>query len=130
MNSCENDQPECTECRGRCAYVVAVLGALLIVTALVYAMKHYLPAPALDQARAAERAQKLKELRADEMTGLHEVGWIDQAKGTVRLPIDDAIQLELQEWQNPAQGRARLIARVEKANAVPPKAPEKPSQFE
>ena len=130
MNSCETDQAGCKECRSRCAYVVAVLGALLIVTALVYAMKHYLPVPALNQARAAERAQKLKELRAEELTGLTEVGWIDQAKGTVRLPIDSAIQIELQEWQNPAEGRAKLIARVEKANAVPPKAPEKPSQFE
>jgi hypothetical protein len=35
------------------------------------------------------------------------------------------------EWaQNPAAARSNLIARVEKATAAPPKAPEKPSPFE
>jgi hypothetical protein len=32
--------------------------------------------------------------------------------------------------QNPAKARADLIAREEKATALPPKAPEKPSAFE
>ncbi|HEX4343818.1 MAG TPA: hypothetical protein VH255_10520 [Verrucomicrobiae bacterium] len=131
MNSCETNTGDCKECRSRAAYVVAILGAFLIVAVLVYAMKNYMKTPDLGAARAAERSEKLKELRADESTGLHEIGWVDQSKGVVRLPIDAAIELELREWQNnPAEGRAKLIARVEKANAVPPKAPEKPSQFE
>jgi hypothetical protein len=40
------------------------------------------------------------------------------------------MKLAGREWQNPAQARSNLIARVEKANYVPPKAPEKPSAFE
>jgi hypothetical protein len=36
-----------------------------------------------------------------------------------------------QQWgQNPAAARSNLISRVEKANAPPPRQPEKPSQFE
>lgn len=128
MNSCQtNDCKKGISCG---AYVIAVLGALLIVAALVFLMKHYITAPDLGLARAAERAEKLKELRAAEDTGLHEIGWVDQAKGTVRLPINVAMELELREWQNPAAGRSNLIARVEKATFVPPPPPAKPSEFE
>jgi hypothetical protein len=48
----------------------------------------------------------------------------------VRLPINEAMKLALREWQNPAAARSNLIARVEKATAVPPAAPAKPSPFE
>jgi hypothetical protein len=40
------------------------------------------------------------------------------------------MKLALRDWQNPAAARSNLIARVEKATAVPPPAPAKPSQFE
>jgi len=61
---------------------------------------------------------------------LNSYGWLDQSKGIVRLPISEAMKLALRDWQNPAAGRSNLIARVEKATALPPKTPEKPSQFE
>ena len=32
-------------------------------------------------------------------------GWIDQQRGLVRLPIDVAMQIAAQEWQNPAAAR-------------------------
>ena len=57
-------------------------------------------------------------------------GWVDQPKGVVRLPIAEAMQLTLRDWQNPAAARSNLIARVEKATAAPPAAPAKPSAFE
>jgi hypothetical protein len=44
----------------------------------------------------------------------------------VRLPIETAMQLAAQQWQNPAAARADLIARAEKAAPLP-KAPAKPS---
>jgi hypothetical protein len=55
---------------------------------------------------------------------------VDQGKGLVRLPIVEAMKLVERKWQNPAEARKDLIARVEKATALPPKAPEKPSAFE
>ena len=111
--------------------VVAVVCACLIFAALVWQMKKYTqPAPAVDQARKAERAKARAELTAAETEALNNVGWIDQTKGLVRLPIAEAMKLAGREWQNPAQARSNLIARVEKANYVPPKAPEKPSAFE
>jgi len=55
---------------------------------------------------------------------------VNKDKGIVRLPIQRAVELTLQEWQNPAAARSNLISRVDKATAVPPKAPEKPNPFE
>jgi hypothetical protein len=120
-----------TSDRSAWAYVLAALGSFLIVAALVWAMHRYTQPPPLGEDRAAVRAKALGELRATEADALEHPGWVDQAKGIVRLPIQDAMQLVERDWgQNPAAARSNLIARVEKATAVPPKAPEKPSQFE
>ena len=123
-----NDQP--TKAKLGLVYAVAILGALLIVAILVWAMQTYTQPEPLNANRAAERAKALKELRASEADALHNPAWIDKSKGIVRLPIDVAVQMVEQEWKNPAAARADLIKRVEKATAVPPKAPEKPSMFE
>ena len=126
-----NATPDNNRCRSSWPTVVAVLAACLIFAALVWQMKKYTqPAPAVDEARKAERAKARADLTAAETEALNHVGWIDQTKGLVRLPITEAIKLAEREWQNPAQARSNLIARVEKANYVPPKAPEKPSAFE
>jgi hypothetical protein len=110
---------------------LAVVGACLIFAALVWEMKKYtLPAPAVDEARKAERAKARAELTAAETEALNNVGWIDQTKGLVRLPIAEAMKLAEREWQSPLQARSNLFARVEKATALPPKAPAKPSPFE
>jgi hypothetical protein len=111
-------------------YFIAVLGSFLIVAALAWAIHRYTQPPPLGEDRAAVRAKALAELRADEKEALENVGWIDQSKGLVRLPIEDAMALVLREWQNPPAARSNLIARVEKATAPPPKVPEKPSAFE
>jgi hypothetical protein len=112
------------------ASFVGILGAFLVVGVLVYAMKHYTrPAP-LNQARIEERKKNLAEIRAEEAKGLGTYEVTDAGKGLVRLKIDRAIELTIEEYKNPAAARASLIARAEKAAAAPPKPPEAPSQFE
>jgi len=112
------------------ALVAGILGTFLIVAALVWAMVHYTQPPPTED-RAAVRAKALADLRAAEAEALSTPGWVDQAKGIVRLPIQQAMQLTAAEWgQDPAAARSNLIARVEKATAAPPKAPEKPNPFE
>jgi hypothetical protein len=128
MSSSCNQDEKC--CRGALSYTLAALGALLIVAALVWAMKHYTTPADLTAARAAERAKNLTELRAAEVQAMQTYGWVDQPKGVVRLTVDRAMELTIADWQNPAQARADLLERVKKATAVPPPAPEKPSQFE
>jgi hypothetical protein len=110
---------------------LATVAACLIFAALVWQMKKYTqPTVAADEARKAERAKALAEIRAAEADALANPGWVDQPKGVVRLPIADAMKLAEQEWQNPAQARSNLISRVEKATAPLPKVPEKPNPYE
>jgi hypothetical protein len=113
------------------AYIAGILGSFLIVAGLVWAMLDFTrPAP-LGEDRAAARARALAELRAAETEALNTPAWLDQGKGIVRLPIEDAMKMVEQDWgRNPGAARSNLIARVEKATALPPKAPEKPSPFE
>ncbi len=125
-----NSQATLCQCRTGVVYGIAILGAFLIVAALVWAMQHYTQAPPLNANRAAERANALKELRAVETDALQTPAWLDPGKGIVRLRIEDAMQWVEREWQNPAAARSNLIARVETATAVPPPAPPKPSAFE
>jgi len=111
-------------------YIVGVLGSFLIVVALVWVMYNYTrPAP-VGQARVEERKKNLAELRSANVEILNNYGWQDQAKGIVRLPITNAMELILKEYQNPAVARSNLIAIAEKAAAAPPKPPEKPNPFE
>jgi hypothetical protein len=113
------------------AYVVAIIGAFLIVAGLVWAMRHYTQVPPLNANRAAERSKAFGELRAAETEAIHNVAWIDQGKGIVRLRVEDAVKMVEQSWgKDPVAARKDLIARVEKATAVPPPAAAKPSQFE
>lgn len=128
MNS---ENKDCCKCGAATAYTVAILGAFLIVAALVWAMRHYTKVEPLNANRAAERAKAFAEMRAAETDAINNVAWIDQGKGIVRLRVEDAVKIVEQQWgKDPAAGRKDLIARVEKATAVPPAAPAQPSQFE
>lgn len=126
MNHSETKKP-CCKCG---IHVVAVLGTFLIVGWLVWLMQKYTTPAPIGQERAEERRKAFVEMRAAETQGLNNYGWQDQGKGIVRLPVQRAKELTLQEWQDPAAGRKELIARLDKATAAPPKAPEKPSEFE
>lgn len=112
------------------ATAVAVLGTFLIFAALVWAMKKYTQQPPLDEDRVAIRKKALTEMHAAEIEQLSRYGWINQSKGVVRLPIEEAMKLTSSEWQNPTQARSNLVARMERATAPPPKPLEKPSPYE
>lgn len=124
MNSC------CEKFRSTMAYVFAVVGAFLIVAALVWMTRKLVTPDALNAERVAFRYQSLTEVKGADSQALTSVGWVDQGKGVVRLPIETALKLAEREWQNPAQARSNLLARVEKATYVPPPPPAKPSQYE
>ena len=116
--------------RTRLCLAVAIAGTFLIVAALVYVTHQYTRPPALDQARIQERKKNLAEIQAASADALNNYGWQDQAKKLIRLPITNAMQLTIREYQDPAGARSNLIARADKAFAPPPKVPEKPNQYE
>ena len=122
--------PDLAPDRSGWAYFFGALGSMLILAALAWAIHRYTQPPPLGEDRAVVRAKALAELRAAEAEAMHTTAWIDQSKGLVRLRVDDAMDLVEREWRNPPAARSNLIARVEKATALPPKPPEKPSPFE
>src|SRR5271154_5725266 len=92
---------------------IAFIAGSVIFAVLVVAVKFLVNVPALDADSAALRTKALFEIRTNEMALLKNVARADQPRNSVRLPIDTAIQLAVQEWQNPAAARADLIAREE-----------------
>src|SRR5579864_4085176 len=126
MNSETKNSSSCT---AKVAYAIAVLGALLIVVYLDHVLKTHTQAPPLDQGRAEERAKDLAEIRNTEADALNNTGWMDQSKGVVRLKIDDAMNLLVETWKDPAAGRSNMLARVAKANPPPPPAAPPPKSL-
>jgi hypothetical protein len=106
----------------------AITSVIFIVFAVI--VKISANVPSIDANRAAFISQDLYEIRTNEVASLDSAGWVDRDRGIVRLPIDTAIQIATQKWQNPAEARADLIARSKKASAPAPKTAPKPSLFE
>jgi hypothetical protein len=85
-------------------YLIGIIGSFLILAGLVRLMYHYThPAP-VGQERAEFRKKNLATYRTAAAEALANYGWVDQGKGVVRLPVDQAIE----------------ISRAEKAYGAPP----------
>jgi len=109
------------------AYFASVLGALLIIALLVWAIYRYAhPAP-LGTNRADERRKNLADMRQAN-AGLDQYGWADPAKGFVRLPIGEAMRVTIKDYQNVDAAKKEIAVRVDKASAPPPEAPKPPEQ--
>jgi hypothetical protein len=79
------------------------------------------PAPRGDnyeQIRAEARAKKLKDARDEETKTLTSYAWVDKNKGTVRLPIDRAMELTVVDLANKKPAPAYAIA-VPESSAAP-----------
>src|SRR5271157_996977 len=92
--------------------VLAVAGTFLVMAWLVWLMRAYTQAPSLAQARAVERLKIKADFDAANAPLLNGYDWADKDKGFVRVPVERAKELILQEWQNPAAGRSGLTNRA------------------
>ena len=115
--------------RGSGAAIGFLIAAVLFV-AIAVGVKMTVTAPPVDEDRVLQFGKALAEIRASEEMSLTTAAVIDAQRGVVRLPIETAMQLAAEKWQNPSAARADLNARADKAAAELPKAPEKPSAFE
>jgi hypothetical protein len=70
-----------------------------------------------EQMRAEARAKKLKDAREEDSKALTSYTWIDKNKGTVRLPIDRAMELTLADLANKKPAPAYAIAAPESSAA-------------
>jgi hypothetical protein len=126
MNQDQNT-PDVNSASGAAA---GFLIASLIFIVLVVVVKLAVNVPSIDVGRADLISQTLYEMHTNEVMSLSSPGWIDHDRGIVRLPIDRAMQIAAQEWQDPAEARADLISRAQRASAPAPKAAPKANPFE
>src|SRR5438309_6689194 len=70
-----------------------------------------------EQMRAEARAKKLKDTRDEDAKALTSYAWVDKNKGTVRLPIDRAMELTVAELANKKPASAYAIAAPESSAA-------------
>ena len=127
--SCETDSKCCLNAR-TAIYVAVIVATFLIMGGLVKLMIAYTQAPSTTATRAQERADNLKKYQEENSKLLNEYGYVDAAKGVVRIPITTAMELTIKEWQNAAAAKSNLVDRVEKATFVPPPPAPKPSIYE
>ena len=71
-----------------------------------------------EKMRAEARAKKLKDAREEDSKALTSYAWIDKNKGTVRLPIDRAMELTVADLANKKPAPAYAIA-VPESSAAP-----------
>src|SRR5881227_2524994 len=70
-----------------------------------------------EKIRAETRAKKLKDARDEESKALTTYAWVDKNKGTVRLPIDRAMELTVADLANKKPAPANPIAAPESSAA-------------
>src|SRR5256886_11908688 len=70
-----------------------------------------------EKMRAETRAKKLKDARDEESKALTSYAWIDKNKGTVRLPMDRAMELTVAYLANKNPAPANPIAAPESSAA-------------
>ncbi|MBI2926352.1 MAG: hypothetical protein HYY24_11705 [Verrucomicrobia bacterium] len=112
------------------AYVVAIVGTFLLMAWLVRTVQRLAGPPPVDVKRIEERKKFRAEADTTGKDALETYFVVDKEKGIYRIPIERALELTVQEWQDPAAARTNLVSRAEKLAEPPPKAPEKPSEFE
>jgi hypothetical protein len=70
-----------------------------------------------ERMRAEDRVKKLKDVRDEEAKALTSYAWVDKNKGTVRLPIDRAMELTVADLANKKPAPAYAIAAPESSAA-------------
>ncbi len=84
-------------------FILALLALFAIVVYYVYVPRQTGVFSGSGFYTNEDRVQKLAELRAQESEAASSYGWVDQEKGIVRLPLDRAAELTLQQYANNAK---------------------------
>jgi hypothetical protein len=94
-----SDSTQTPSSSGSWVTIAAAIGGFAIfalIVLIVYLPKK--PDPLPDGVRTpAQRKAALLELRAKEKAAATTYGWVDQPTGVVRIPIDEAVKLTINE---------------------------------
>jgi hypothetical protein len=111
-------------------YAVATALSFLIMAWVVRTMYQEHNPGRVNSQRAAERIKARNEVEAAAVAEMNNAGDVDAQRGIKRIPIQQAMEMLVRDWENPAAGRSNLLVRLEKATAPLPEAPVQPSEFE
>jgi hypothetical protein len=117
----------------RISWFLGIIGFFLIFVVIAfYSSRMARDTSDYDQQRAAVRYDTLAKLRAADHEALTTAAWIDQAKGVVRIPIDEAMGEEIDTLKaQPVQAGAAIPGTTPKpapSAATPAPAPNTTAQ--
>jgi hypothetical protein len=105
-------------------YVLVAIATFLLMAFLVNKMIQVSKPAPVGAERAAARAKDNADIRGAGAEALKSWGYLAEPatarpQGIVRTPIEDAMQATIKGYQNPAEFRAELAKRAEKAFSTP-----------
>jgi len=95
---------ETTQPQVKITWLLGTLVAFALFAVIaIYSSRMTWDYPDYDKQRAADRLDTLAKLRADESKTLNgPADWVDQTKGTVHIPIEEAMAIELDTLKSEA----------------------------
>jgi hypothetical protein len=91
----ESDKPN------NIAIVIATVLTIVSIVVMVVAVKEYFGFAAQDEIQAKQLSPEntvKRGVKAREQAALNTYQWVDQEKGVVRVPVDEARKLVIRDW--------------------------------
>jgi hypothetical protein len=91
----ESDKPN------NAAIVVATVVTVVAIVVMVVAVKEYFAFAAQDEIAAKQLSPEntvKRAVKAREQAALSTYQWVDESKGIVRIPVDEARKLVVRDW--------------------------------
>jgi len=103
------------------SWIIGTLAAFSIFALIgIYSMSMARNSAGFEQMRAQDRLARLAKVRADADKNLTTADWVDPTKQTIRIPIDEAMDREIDTLKNKPLAMGALIPG---ATPPPPPAP-------
>lgn len=80
------------------AFIVGTCTVVLVLVTLLIQYFDFTIRAELERKQYAPESSALRKLHAEEQTKLNKYSWVSQKDGTVRMPLDRAIELTLRDW--------------------------------
>ncbi|MCS1409517.1 MAG: hypothetical protein M2R45_02699 [Verrucomicrobia subdivision 3 bacterium] len=111
-------------------YFLFVVGLFFVMAVVLWLTRDEARPPEVGAARASLRAKNLAEVRSAGESALTSYAIVNADEHIYQIPVARAMEIMIREWEQPEEALQMLAERVDLATAVPPTAPEVPSEFE
>lgn len=100
--SSEQNNPTVDDPRSAMTIIVGLIGAIWILAVVLLAQVLFYNVQRVEDETKlyAARPRELADLQAQQLSRINETRWVDQAKGVVAIPIDQAIERYVTEMKS------------------------------